>query len=298
MKITARMPSVASYEIEYENEKELKRKICEKFDIESHLTDLIFRKDKEDEVIVDYLWARQMIQFGSEDQKKLRRAEALIVGAGALGNEVAKNLIQLGFGDITIIDFDTVEFSNLNRTYFTKEDIGKNKAAALAASLRKSFPFADVKALRGEVEEILNRDLSADIILCCVDNAVTRLWLSEYSQKNEVPVVDGGMKGLAGRVQVILPGGPCFGCTIPIEQYGEAVGFHDPCDGVVDAKIPSFSTVSALVGSIQANEAMKIVLGMKSLQGVLVVDLANNVYQIMELKKKKNCFVCGKLQEH
>ena len=87
---------------------------------------------------------------------------------------------------------------------------------------------------------------------------------------------------LTGRVQVILPGGPCFGCTIPIEKYGEAVGFSDPCDGVVDAKIPSFSTVSALVGSIQANEAMKIILGMKNLEGILIVDLANNFYQNVE----------------
>jgi molybdopterin/thiamine biosynthesis adenylyltransferase len=293
MKITATMPSVASYEIEYENEDELKEKICKEFEIERDLTNLIFQEDK---VIVDYLWARQMIQFGRSHQKKLRTAKALVIGAGALGNEVAKNLAQLGFGEITLVDFDTVEFSNLNRTYFTKKDIGKGKAEALAENLRKSFPFAKVRAIQGKLEEIPVTELQADVILCCVDTAVTRLWLSEYSQKNRISVVDGGMKGLTGRVQIILPGGPCFGCTIPIERYGEAVGFSDPCDGVVDAKIPSFSTVSALIGSIQANEAMKIILDMKPLKGVLVVDLANNVFQIMELKKKKNCFICGKIE--
>jgi hypothetical protein len=67
------------------------------------------------------------------------------------------------------------------------------------------------------------------------------------------------MKELAERVQIILPEIPCFGCTIPLERYGEAVGFSDPCNGVTDAKIPSFSTVSALTDPIQADEAMKII---------------------------------------
>ena len=145
------LPSVTSFEVEYESLEDLKKKVCERLAIEPELTNLIFVDRDEDlepmdpkdheqqadedkpkqDVIVDYLWSRQMISLGDK-QKILRRADALIVGAGALGNEIVKNLAFLGFGKITVVDFDSVEYSNVSRGMFEFSDIGKNKAEVLA----------------------------------------------------------------------------------------------------------------------------------------------------------------------
>ena len=126
--ISVTMPNVATFTINYKNEDDLKSQICEKLAIEPEFTKLIFiekdeeqptisaedlddfeEEDKEPErmVLVDYIWARQMIALGDK-QKRLRDAKALVVGAGALCNEILKNLVWIGFGKILIVPVFTL----------------------------------------------------------------------------------------------------------------------------------------------------------------------------------------------
>ncbi len=313
--IRAVMPSVASFDVEYEDEDDLKTKICEKLKIEPEFTNLIFVERDEDllplnvdefdgrdeslsngkttkEVIVDYIWARQMIAL-QEDQQKLRTANALVVGAGALGNEVAKNLVWIGFGKITIVDFDSVEFSNVSRGLFEKEDIGRNKSEVLDQKLGKNSHYAEVTSISARVEEVDEELLKCQVILSALDNMPTRIWLASFCVKHAIPLVDGGIKEFQGRVQAYMPDGPCLACTIPMDRYAEVMELKNPCEGYEYDAIASFSTVASIVAGVQANEAMKIVAGLPYLKGVLVMDFLKSSYSVMALERNKTCFVCG-----
>jgi adenylyltransferase/sulfurtransferase len=310
------MPSVASFEVHYESEEELKGKICEKLVIEPEFTNLIFvdvdedlipisaeeieeYKDEDEKkepskiVIVDYIWARQMIAL-RDKQKMLRGAKALVVGAGALGNEIVKNLVWLGFGKVLIVDYDDVEFSNVSRGLFEKEDIGRNKAEVLAEKIGRNSPYAEIEALPTKVEEVEPQQLRCDVILSALDNMPTRIWLASFCVNWEIPLIDGGIKEFQGRIQTYFPHGPCLACNIPMDRYAEIMELSNPCEGLEFGAIASFSTVASIVAGVQANEAMKIVVGLPALKGVLVMDFLKSNYSIMPLKRNESCFVCGK----
>ncbi len=314
--IRAVMPSVVSFQVDYEDESDLKTKICKKLDIEPEFTNLIFVEREEDltpieneeprnyneqedeskptnEVIIDYLWARQMIAL-KDSQKKLRKASALVVGAGALGNEIVKNLVKLGFGEIKIVDYDVVEFSNVSRGSFEKEDVGRNKAEVLAEKTQKRSPFAKISFIPAWVEECDADLLRSNVIISALDNMVARIWLASFCVKHAIPLVDGGIREFQGRIQTYLPESPCLACGIPLEKYTEIMELKNPCEDYENDAVASFSTVASIVAGVQANEAMKIISGLPTLKGVLLMDFLKNNYFVMPLERNRTCFVCGK----
>jgi adenylyltransferase/sulfurtransferase len=319
-KIRVILPSVTSFEVEYESQEDLKQKVCERLVIEPELTNLIFVDRDEDlepiepddiegqghledegkpkqDVIVDYLWSRQMISLG-EKQKILRKADALVAGAGALGNEIVKNLAFLGFGKITVVDFDSVEYSNVSRSMFEFTDIGKNKAEVLAKKMGGKSPYTEIKSISARVEECQEEELKSQVIISALDNMAARTWLAAFCVKNRIPLVDGGIMEFSGRVQTYIPDGPCLACSIPLDRYGEIMELANPCEGLDYDAVASFSSVASIVGGIQANEAMKIVCGLPTLKGTLILDLLNNKYSVLTLKKNLSCFVCGEKAIH
>jgi hypothetical protein len=122
-------------------------------------------------------------------------------------------------------------------------------------------------------------------------------------------MIDGGIVGYRGRVQVYVPPDmPCPLCTYPSAEYGRIAGLRNPCDGPAEeTKVPSLPTTISLVSSIQCQEVTKVIVGYESylkngiwpkqtgepLRGILMVDLQYNRYSIMEVKRNKNCVVCG-----
>ncbi len=311
------LPSVTSFEVEYESLEDLKKKVCDRLAIEPELTNLIFVDRDEDlepmdpkdhgqledegkpkqDVIVDYLWSRQMISLGDK-QKILRSADALIVGAGALGNEIVKNLAFLGFGKITVVDFDSVEYSNVSRGMFEFSDIGKNKAEVLAKRMGEKSPYTEIKSISARVEECEEEQLKSQVIVSALDNMAARIWLAAFCVKNRIPLVDGGIREFSGRIQTYIPNGPCLACGIPLDRYGEIMELSNPCEGLDYDAVASFSSVASIVGGIQSNEAMKIVCGLPTLKGALILDLLNNKYSILPLKKNITCFVCKEKAVH
>jgi molybdopterin/thiamine biosynthesis adenylyltransferase len=292
IKLKVKMPGIEEFEIEKMKEPELKKAIAEHLGIEERFTNLTYRKSGK-EVVVDYLWARQQILIGRDGQEMLRAGRCVVVGVGALGNELVRNLVLLGIGHITLIDHDKVELSNLNRTLFTQDDIGKNKAEALAEKMEKHYPYSELVAIPKRVERVSQKTLKdTDVILCGLDSMLVRIWLADFAIKNKIPFIDGGLKGLASRVQVWQPGSPCLACDIPPENYAELMDLHDSCENLEDTKIPSFQTISAVTSSIQANEAMKIILGRPTMDGVLFIDLLSGIYTNMPLDRNPECIVC------
>ena len=328
MKIRAHIPSVEELEVYVPKDlkiKNLKQTICRRFEIEPEFTRLLIDGKMLDErkklsqfdarskkIEVDYLWARHLILWGKRGQAKIRNSTILIAGAGAIGNEVAKNLAMLGVMRLIIVDYDVVELSNVSRMiFFDQSDAGKAKAKVLAQKLHRKFPRTEIIAYDCALEEIpVGTFLESDVIICGLDNVVSRIFLTSISRKYSIPMVDGGIAGYQARVQVYAPpDAPCPICPLPSSQYGQLIGLRNPCDAPVEeAKTPSLPTSISFVSSIQTQEALKLILGYKDfmenkmwpqyvgepLKGILIADLKYNRYSNLDLRRNETCIVCGK----
>lgn len=230
----------------------------------------------------------------------VRAARALVVGAGALGNEVTKNLAMMGVRLIVVLDRDTVEVSNLTRSvFFREEDHGRPKAAVLTERLRELNPDVEILALNGDVEERLGLGLvrRMNMIFSCLDNRLARRTLNRMCEKLATPWVDGSMENLAGDVTVFLPGdSACYECTLTSvdrEIIAEAVS----CKGVALrnlslGKVPTTSTMGSIISAIQVQEAMKLLHNdlAGSLAGKrLVVNCAINDIYPTRMGRKEDC---------
>jgi molybdopterin/thiamine biosynthesis adenylyltransferase len=327
MRFKASLPSYKQIEVELNPNKtikDLKNAVCAKLGIEPELTKLLLRgkplvertklsriKGLDEPVVVDYFWARHLLLWGLEGQRRIRSASVLLAGAGAIGNEVAKNLAMLGVRRLIIVDRDNVELSNVSRMiFFGSADLGKNKAEVLARNIHGKYPFVETLAFRGDLERMpLKLYLDSDVIVCGLDNVVSRMYLSQICRKYSIPMVDGGITGLNGRVHVYIPpDDPCPICMFPPNQYSQIVGLRNPCDAPIEqGAVPSFATSISLVSSILSQETAKLILGLKQhrksskwpdssgqpLRSVLFMDLKNNRFTPMELKRGEKCYVCG-----
>lgn len=325
MRIRASIPSYKQLEVELKPDKtvkDLKHVLCKRLGVESELTKLLAGgKPLSDQtrlsrikgpVIIDYLWVRHLLVWGPEGQSRIRSSSILLAGAGAIGNEVAKNLAMLGVGRILLVDRDTVEMSNVSRmVFFEQNDLGRNKAEVLAKNIHRKYPFVETLAFRGDLESMpLKFYLDSDVIVCGLDNVISRIYLSQVCRKYSIPLVDGGITGLNGRVHVYLPpNDACPVCMFPSTQYSKIAGLRNPCDAPLEQEaVPSFSTTISLVSSILSQEVIKLILGLKQylanakwpetsgqpLRSVLFMDLKNNRYTPMDLKRGEKCLVCGK----
>ena len=225
---------------------------------------------------------------------------------------MAKNLAMLGVGRLLIVDRDNVELSNVSRMiFFESSDLGKNKAEVLARNLQKKYPHVETIAFRGDLEKMpLKLYLDSQLVVCGLDNVVSRIYLTQICRKYTIPMVDGGITGFNARVHVYMPpDNACPICMFPSNQYSQIVGLRNPCDAPLEQNaVPSFATSISLVSSILAQEATKIILGSddyrtnatwpensgQPLRSVLFIDLKNNRFSPMELKRGEKCFVCGK----
>ena len=195
--------------------------------------------------------------------------------------------------------------------FFELSDLGKNKAEVLARNLHRKYPYVETVAFRGELEKMpLKFYLDSELVVCGLDNVVSRIYLTQICRKYSIPMVDGGITGLNARVHVYIPpDNACPICIFPPNQYSQIVGLRNPCDAPLEeGAVPSFATSISLVSSILAQESTKLVLGWNDyrekqkwpensgqpLSSVLFIDLKNNRFSPMELKRGEKCFVCGK----
>jgi molybdopterin-synthase adenylyltransferase len=203
------------------------------------------------------------------DLEKVRSTRFLVVGAGALGNEVVKNLVLYGATDILLVDMDRVVRSNLNRCVLFREGDAANKefkAEVVARRAMELVPSAVVRPLIGRIEDLPEADWSNfDIVLGCVDNIAARLHANGHAYHAKVPYIDGGTDGFAGRVQVVVPPDtPCLQCGLNRTHYqilkkrhsctGAAVTFFEP-------KMAAEITTTAIVAAVQVREAVKLLSG-------------------------------------
>jgi adenylyltransferase/sulfurtransferase len=201
--------------------------------------------------------------------------QTVVVGAGALGNEVAKALGLLGVGQVLVVDPDLVELSNLTRSvlFRTPGAVGRNKADTLTEASSGLFPDTRWRSLAVEFADVGFQDLAAaDLIFGCVDNDMARLEMAYAASKLERPVCDGGLGGAAasrGRVSW-FPGhsGACASCRLRGQTRRELLTQWEaprhPCWGDAESDqadfLPSTPTMAAIVGSMQVEIGLKRVL--------------------------------------
>ncbi len=204
------------------------------------------------------------------DQTKVSACRVLVVGAGALGNEILKNLLLLGFRKIVILDLDRIEESNLSRTIlFRRRDIGKFKVHAAAEACREIEPDCEVTPLVGNVMEDCGLGVFewSDLILAGLDNREARLWINRAAWKVGRPWIDGAIEGINGVARVFLPGqAPCYECTLGEVDWAILerrmscnLLMHDPAP---EGKVPTTPTISSIIAGIQVQEAMKLIHGL------------------------------------
>jgi adenylyltransferase/sulfurtransferase len=209
------------------------------------------------------------------DQNKIRETKVLVIGAGALGNEILKNLGLLGFRDIVVMDLDRIEESNLSRTVlFRSENVGEYKANAAARSVEAISGESNVRALVGNVMHDCGLGLFSwsDVILAGLDNREARLWINRCAWKVNRPWIDGAIEGINGVARVFVAGSaPCYECTLG-ETDWKLLEKRMSCnlltrESNVEGKVPTTPTISSIIAGIQVQEAVKLIHGMPTLAG-------------------------------
>ncbi len=204
------------------------------------------------------------------DRKKVQNANVLVVGAGALGNDVIKNLALMGVGHIFIIDFDTIEAANLSRSVLFRESDGhRSKAEVAAARARELNPQVHVQYLNGDVTTQLGLGVfrRMDVVIGCLDNREARLAVNRFCYWVNKPWVDGAIQELLGLARVFVPGqGACYECTLT-EQALRDLSLRYSCpllarQNILLGKVPTTPTIASIIGGIQSQEALKLINGM------------------------------------
>ncbi len=232
-------------------------------------------------------YGRQILQIGEEGQERLKAAKVFIAGAGGLGCPAALYLAAAGVGEIQIADNDVVELSNLNRQVLYRiEDIGESKAVSAEKNLRALNPSVDIKGYNVMIGEENASDFvgDADLIVDAMDNFETRFILNRVAIKKGIPLIHGAINGFNGQVTTIIPGKtPCLQCI-----------FHNaPPSG----KIPVFGATAGIIGVIEANEALKCLLGMDGLLTgrLLFWNGTDSAMDVIDVERNPDCRECGGL---
>ncbi len=247
-------------------------------------------------------------EVGERGQQKLLQSRVLLIGAGGLGSPASLYLAAAGVGTIGIVDADVVDDSNLQRQIVhSTNEIGQPKVASAQRTIEALNPDVTVKAyeerLTSEnVERILGEGW--DVIVDGADNFPTRYLVNDASVWHDIPVVHGSIYRFEGQVTVFKPrragsvtgeagdarpeaGGPCYRCLFPQPPPPELA--PSCAEGGVLGVLPG------IIGSLQANEALKLLLGIgESLQGrLLLVDALATTFDEVSVKRDPDCPVCG-----
>jgi adenylyltransferase/sulfurtransferase len=204
------------------------------------------------------------------EREKVQNAHVLVVGAGALGNDVIKNLALMGVGYIYIVDFDTIEAANLSRSVlFRESDNSRSKAEVAAARARALNPQIRVQYLNGDVMTQLGLGVirRMDVVIGCLDNREARLAINRFCYWTNKPWVDGAIQELLGLVRVFVPGqGACYECTLT-EAAIRDLSLRYSCpllarQNILLGKVPTTPTIASIIGGMQSQEALKLINGM------------------------------------
>lgn len=208
------------------------------------------------------------------DQKALLNSKVLVVGAGALGNEIVKNLALVGVGHISIVDMDHIENSNLARCiFFREEDSGKPKAEVLARAAARVNPDIKTEHYVMPVQKLGDGYLDQfDLVIAGLDNREARIWLGSAVRRLGKYWIDGAIEGLMGKAQTFTPTGPCYACTMTSKEW-EIIAYRRSCallskEEMLAGHTPTNATTSSIIAGVEVQEAIKHLAGREEMSAL------------------------------
>ena len=271
--------------------------------------------------IDDDIYDRQK-RIAGWDQQKVSNATIMIVGAGATGNELVKNLVLTGIGKIILIDYDIIEKSNLNRcVLFNMEHNIENKfkVDVVKNACKNLNPDVEIVILKENLNDIdKNLYKEADVICSCLDNIEARLQANNYAYYNGIPFIDSGIDEFFGSVQAVysgVEGAACLQCGITgtdldlmwkkFSCTGQEIKSED---GETMGKMATIITTTAIIGGIQSQQVLKFILGIdffkehgkwnSNIGAPLIGKQLNyngltNKFEIIGKLKNPKCWICS-----
>ena len=231
-----------------------------------------------------------MPQVGSSGQRKLLNASVLIVGAGGLGSPIAVYLSLAGVGTIGIVDFDTVDVTNLQRQILHQnDDVGRPKVQSAVETLNAYNPDINVITHEVPITSANAMDITPnyDVIINGADNFPARYLVNDAAYLAGKPLVDGSILLFDGQATTYLPGKGCYRCLFP----------EPPPPGEVPscAEAGVLGVLPGMVGTIQATEAAKVIMGVgETLTGrLLLIDALDMEFRTVKLRRNPECPLCG-----
>lgn len=216
-----------------------------------------------------YEWGDGVYTLLSWFQKdKVKNARVLVAGAGALGNEVVKNLALFGVGHIFVVDFDRIEVSNLTRSVLFREEDAFNhayKAEVVARRAMEINPQIKVTPIVGNLASEVGQGLyrSVDVVIGCLDSRIARYLLNRHCIRAGKTWVDGGIENLSGVVRTFVPGESCYECSLSREEFNHIM-LRTGCADVVRrqesaGRVATTPISASIVAAIQVQEALKVI---------------------------------------
>ena len=246
----------------------------------------------EDEHLLRYSRHILLEEFGIDGQARVSAAHALVIGAGGLGSPVVLYLAAAGVGRITLVDHDELDLTNLQRQIaHTTARVGMSKVDSAAQAMRAINPDITIEAIRLRADdELLSRRVAeADVVLDCSDNFQTRHAVNRACVAHAKPLVAGAAIRFDGQLSVYDtrdPASPCYACIFPPDADFE----ETRC-----AVLGVFAPVVGTIGTLQANEALKLLAGIgPSLAGsLLMFDGRRSAFDSLRVARDPGCSVCG-----
>ena len=216
-----------------------------------------------------YEWGEGVFTLLSWFKKdKVKNARVLVAGAGALGNEVVKNLALFGIGHIYVCDFDQIEISNLTRSVLFREEDAYNhayKAEIVAKRAKEINPQIEVTPIVGNLFSEVGFGLykAVDVIIGCLDSRIARYQLNRLSLRAGKTWIDGSIENLTGVVKVYTPGVSCYECGLSREEFNNIM-LRTGCADVVRTqtsagRVATTPISASIIGAMQVQEAMKVI---------------------------------------
>ncbi len=235
-------------------------------------------------------------EIGVEGQEAILNAKVLVIGAGGLGSPVAMYLASAGVGTLVIADNDTVDLTNLQRQIMhSTETVDRPKVESARASLQRINPLANVVPLHTRLEgaALDEQVAAADVVLDCCDNFATRHAVNRACVKHRKPLVSGAAIRFDGQVSVFDmrdPEAACYHCLFP---EGEDI------EEVRCAVMGVFAPIVGMIGTTQAAEALKLIVGCGTLLTgrLLLLDGLAMEWRSVDFGRDPGCAVCGTTEE-
>jgi molybdopterin/thiamine biosynthesis adenylyltransferase len=231
-------------------------------------------------------------EIGVEGQEQIQAAHVLVIGAGGLGSPVALYLGSAGVGQITVVDDDTVDLTNLQRQVaHTVDRVGSPKVDSIKAAVAQLNPRVKVTGIqqRANAQLLMQLVADADVVVDCCDNFSTRHAINAACVTHKKPLVSGAAIRFDGQLSVYDPrdaASPCYACVFPADATFE----ETRC-----ATMGVFAPLVGMVGSIQAAETLKLITGVgKPLTGrLLMIDGRAMEFTEMRTSRQPGCAVCA-----